>query len=159
MFELSHLVPNLNEIVEEYAEGEEDAVQETQPGAVQEKERSEARTETEQLTADTRKRKRGVEEAEIEQRNERVRYFISDKAFVLMEKSLKDKGFIIERGFMFNKLISPFIERLKKRGWQLLGEHKALGFVALVKGFYANIVGVKGRRCVLEESGYLYVEK
>ena len=111
------------------------------------------------MTVETRKRKRGAEEAETEQRNERVRDFISDKAFVLMEKSLKDKGFIIERGFMFNKLISPFIEMLEKRGWKLLGEHKEPGFVALVKGFYANIVGVKGRRCVLEESGYLLVEK
>ena len=83
----------------------------------------------------------------MEQRNERVRYFISYKAFVLMEKSLKDRGFIAERGF--NKLISPFIEMLENRGWKLMGEHKALGFVALVKEFYANMVGVKGKKvCV-----------
>ena len=61
-----------------------------------------------------------------------------------MEKSLKDRGFIVKRGF--NKLISPFIEMLEKRGWQLLGEHKAPGFVALVKEFYANMVGVKGKK-------------
>ena len=60
-----------------------------------------------------------------------------------MVMSLKDRGFIFERGF--NKLISPFIEILEKRGWQLLGEHKAPGFVALVKVFYANMVGVKGK--------------
>ena len=60
-----------------------------------------------------------------------------------MEKSLKDKGFIVERGF--NKLIPPFIEMLEKKGWQLLGEHKAPSFVALVKEFYANMVGVKGK--------------
>ena len=60
-----------------------------------------------------------------------------------MEKSLKDRGYIFERGF--NKLISPFIEILEKRGWQLLSEHKAPGFVALVKVFYANMVGVKGK--------------
>ena len=47
----------------------------------------------------------GAEEVETEQRNERVRDFISDKAFVLMEKSLKERGFIIEIGF--KKLISP----------------------------------------------------
>ena len=60
-----------------------------------------------------------------------------------MGKSFKDRGFIVERGF--NKLISPFIELLEKRGWKLLGENKALGFVALVKEFYGNMVGVKGK--------------
>ena len=34
---------------------------------------------------------------------------------------------------------------IEKRGWQLLGEHKALGLVALVKEFYANMVGVRGK--------------
>ena len=34
---------------------------------------------------------------------------------------------------------------IEKRGWQLLGEHKAPSFVALVKEFYANKVGVKGK--------------
>ena len=58
-----------------------------------------------------------------------------------MEKGLKVRGFLIERGF--NKIISPFIEMLEKRGWQLLGKHKSLGLVALVKEFYANMVGVK----------------
>ena len=56
---------------------------------------------------------------------------------------LKDRGIIIERGFMFNKLISPFIEMLEKRGWQLLGKHKEPSFVTWVKEFYANMVGVK----------------
>ena len=32
---------------------------------------------------------------------------------------------------------------IEKRGWHLLGEHKALGFMALVKEFYANMVGGK----------------
>ena len=59
-----------------------------------------------------------------------------------MEKCFKDKGFVVERGF--NKLISHFIEMLEKRGWQILGEHKALGFTVLVKEFYANMVGVEG---------------
>ena len=47
MSEPSHLVPNLKEMMEEYVEGEEEAVQETQSGAVQEEEISKARTETE----------------------------------------------------------------------------------------------------------------
>ena len=41
--------------------------------------------------------------------------------------------------------ISSFIEMIEKRGWQLLSEHKAPGFVALVKDFYANMVGVRGK--------------
>ena len=56
--------------------------------------------------------KRGAKETE--QRNERVIILISDKASTLMENSLKDRGFIVERGF--NKLISPFFEMLEKRG-------------------------------------------
>ena len=43
----------------------------------------------------------------------------------------------------FNKLISPFIKVIEKRGWHLLCEHKAPGFMALAKEFYANMVGVR----------------
>ena len=130
--------------MEEYVEWEEEAVQATQAETEQEGERVEAIVEVEQPCEETRKIKREVVEAEIEQRNERVRTFISDKAFVLMEKILKDKGFIVERGF--NKLISPFFEMLEKRGWQLLGEHKAPGYPALVKEFYASMVEEKGKK-------------
>ena len=52
--------------MEEYAEGKEEAVQETQSRAMQEGERSETRKKFEQLTVETRKRKRGVEEAKTE---------------------------------------------------------------------------------------------
>ena len=41
------MIPNLNEIMEEYIEIEEEVVQEAQLGAVQEDERPEARMETE----------------------------------------------------------------------------------------------------------------
>ena len=61
-----------------------------------------------------------------------------------MEKSLKDRGFIVDRGF--NKLISPFSKMLKKRGWQSLGEHKALGCAAWVKEFFANMVEEKEKK-------------
>ena len=71
---------------------------------------------------ESRKRKRGTDEAEAEQRKDRTRNLISDKAKALMERSLKDRGFIAERGF--KKLISHFSEMLEKRGWQSLGEHK-----------------------------------
>ena len=52
---------------------------------------------------------------------------------------MKDRGFIVERGF--NKTISPFTEMIEKRGCK----HKAPGFVTLVKEFYANMVGVRGK--------------
>ena len=63
---------------------------------MQEEERVEARRVP---MGESRKRKRGLNEAEVEQRNEKVRSLISDKAATLMEKSLKDRGFIVERGF------------------------------------------------------------
>ena len=52
------MIPNLNEIMEEYAEVEEEVVQETQSGVVQEEERPEVRTETEQPIEETRKKKK-----------------------------------------------------------------------------------------------------
>ena len=62
MGEPSNLVPNLNEIMEGYAEIEEEVVQEDHSEVVQEEERP----ETKQPTEKTRKRKRGAEEAEAE---------------------------------------------------------------------------------------------
>ena len=44
--------------------------------------------------------------------------FVSDSVFVSWEKNLKEKDFIVERGF--NKLILPFIKVIEKRGWPLL---------------------------------------
>ena len=61
-----------------------------------------------------------------------------------MEKSLKDMGFIVERGF--RKLTSSFTEMLEKRGWQSLGEHKEPGCAALVKEFFANMVEEEGKK-------------
>ena len=52
-----------------------------------------------------------------------------------------DKDFVCERGF--GKLISPFSEVITKRGWEFFCEHKAPGFSALPREFYANMVGMK----------------
>ena len=46
-----------------------------------------------------------------------------------------------ERGF--GKLILPFSEVIEKRGWGFFCEHKAPGFFALAREFYANMVGMK----------------
>ena len=57
------------------------------------------------------------------------------------------KDFIGERGF--NKLISPFIEVIEKRGWSLLCEHKPAGFAIVVRECFANLVGKKERMCYI----------
>ena len=61
MFEPANLVPNLNEIMEEYTEREGEAVQVTK-AEIEEEERDEARAELKQPMEETRKRKRGAEE-------------------------------------------------------------------------------------------------
>ena len=66
MSELSHLVPNLNEMMEAYIEIEKEAVQATQEEIGQEEERAEARVESEQSVQETKKRKREVVEAKTE---------------------------------------------------------------------------------------------
>ena len=72
--------------------------------------------ETQQQTREeSRKRKRGNNEAGAEKRKDIARNFISERATALMEESLKEMGFIVERGF--KKAISPFAEVLEKRGW------------------------------------------
>ena len=118
-------------MMEAYTEVEEESVQETQSREVQEEERVEARRESER---ESRKMKRGAE---------KVRSLILDKATAIMEKRLKDKGFIVERGF--KKLISPFAEMLEKRGWKSLGKHKEHGCAALVKEFFYEHGG-RGRK-------------
>ena len=60
-----------------------------------------------------------------------------------MEGSLKDRGFIAERGL--KKVISSFAEMLEKRGWQLLGGHREPGYASLVKEFFANMVEKDGK--------------
>ena len=89
---------------------------------MEEEERAGARKKPDPLVEESVKRKRGAEEVEVDQRNEKVRSLISDKAAALMEKSLKDRGFIVERGF--KNPMSPFSKMLEVRGWQSLGERK-----------------------------------
>ena len=66
MSESSHIIPNLNEMMEAYAEVEEEVVQENHSREMEEEERAEARVEPEQPNEESRKRKRGAEEAETE---------------------------------------------------------------------------------------------
>ena len=54
---------------------------------------------------------------------------------------MQHKDFICERGF--NKLISNFLEIIENSGWHLFYEHKALGFLDVVKELYSNMEGLK----------------
>ena len=131
MSESSHLVPYQNEMMEEYTKGEEEVVQKTQPRAVQEEERSEERIEIEQSTEETRKRKRRDKEDEAELREEKASDLVLESAYLAWRDKLQHRDFIGERGF--SRLISPFQEIIENRGWHLFCEHKALGFVDVVK--------------------------
>ena len=61
-----------------------------------------------------------------------------------MEKSLKERGFIVERGF--KKFVSHFVEMLEKREWQALGEHKEPECATMVMEFFANMVEDEGKK-------------
>ena len=143
MSKATNLIPNLNEIMEEYIEREEETVQVTQAETGQEEERAKVRAEPEQLTEESRKRKKGVEEARAERNGEKARDWVSEQAYVTWRDKLQHKDFIGERGF--NKWISPFQEIIESKGWHLLCEHKDIEFVDVVKEFYANMVGMKDK--------------
>ena len=69
MSEQQSLIPNLNELMEEYARSEEEATPKLQIVATQQ-ERSKPRTETEQSPQEGRKRKRSMEEIETKKGEE-----------------------------------------------------------------------------------------
>ena len=106
MAENQNLVPDLSEMMNEYAPGEEEVHLEPQPETVITKE-PEAQPEAEQLTEEGRKtkRQRSVRHNE-EPKSEDEKTFVSAKAHALWNKQFTDKGFISERGF--GKLISLF---------------------------------------------------
>ena len=101
---------------------------------------------------ESRKRKRGDEEASEESSGENASDWVSDMAYVTWKDKLQYRDFIGERGF--NKWISPFTEIVESKGWHLFYDYKTPGFVDVVKDFYANMVGMKIRQCTLEGNGY-----
>ena len=107
------LIPNLNEIMEEYAENEEEATLNSQAVVFQE-ERPDERAETKQPPAEKRKRKRNTKEKETEQEEEDSdNELVSNGAYVVMKETLMQKDIIRERGFV--KLISSFREVIEKK--------------------------------------------
>ena len=67
--------------------------------------------------------------------------FVSEEAHSNMWKYYANKGFVAER--RFKNPITPFKELIEKRGWETLCAHRRAGYVAVVKEFYANLVGRK----------------
>ena len=77
MYEPTNLIPNLNEIMEEYTEREEETVQETQAEKGQAEDRSEVRAESGQPVEESRKMKIGAEEVKAESSGEKASDWIS----------------------------------------------------------------------------------
>ena len=123
--------------MEEYTELKNQIEQNFEATTRQVEERNDDNEENHQTVDEPRKRKRGADEA-------RARNLISEKATALMEESLKNRGFIAERGF--KNIISPFAEVLERREWKFLAEHKESCCASLVKEFYANMVEREGKR-------------
>ena len=141
MAEPQNLVLNLSEMMAEYAAGEVEVrlepQTETTPVAApegQEEKHNPAQKGRNQKRAEPTK-------AEQAEEFEDDKAFISDKAYSLWGKNLSDKGFIGEGGF--GKFISPFVEKIEKRGWSLFCTHKPLEFVAVVREFYANMAEMR----------------
>ena len=86
------------------------------------------------------KRQRSVRHNE-EAESEDEKTFVSAKAHDLWNKQFTNKGFISERGF--GKLISPFSKIIEKKGWDFFCKHKVLGFAALAREFYSNILEMR----------------
>ena len=72
---------------------------------------------------------------------EEVDDFVSEEAHSNMWKYYAHKGFVAERRFKTS--ITPFKELIEKRGWETLCAHRRAGYVAVVREFYANLVGRK----------------
>ena len=87
----------------------------TQEKIEQEGERAEkARTKTEQLEKETRKRRKGAEEDRVERREEKASDLVLECAYLAWRDKFQHRDFIGERGF--NKLISPFLEIVESKG-------------------------------------------
>ena len=82
--------------MEEYVEREEEAIQATQT-KIEEEERVEAREEPEQPVQETRKRKRGAEEARTEHSKEKASGWVLNLAYVTLRDKLQHKYFICEK--------------------------------------------------------------
>ena len=140
-----NLVPDLNRIINEFMSEHCQIVEEVhlepQSEAVTNAE-PETQPVVEELAEEERvaKRQKTVRHIE-EEETESEKDFVFEEAKDIWNRLLADKGFVNERGF--GKLISPFSEIIEKRGWECFCAHTSLGFPALAREFYANLVGMR----------------
>ena len=126
----STLVPNLSEIMEEYAQSEGEVYLEPT--------RENRPSELPEVQPVTKQQKRkGKEKQQEEEEDE----FVSEEAFSIWKKHYAGKGFLGERGF--SQLISPFKELIEQRCWGKFCKHKKSGYAAVVREFYSHLVGRK----------------
>ena len=92
-----------------------------------------------------------------EEETESDKDFVSAEAKDLWNRLLADKGFVSERGF--GKMISPFYEIIEKRGWESFCAHSGLGFSALAREFYANMVGMREDSLRARSLGTFWAQK
>ena len=130
MAETSNLVPNLEEIMEEYVQPEKEIRQE-EPMEKMPTEAPEAPAVSEERT----------DKGKGKAREEEVGDFVSEEAYSNWKKHYANKGFVAER--RFRNPITPFKEMIEQRGWEALCAHQKSGYAAVVKEFYSNLVGRK----------------
>ena len=131
----------INELMNEYCHGVEkvhlEPQYETVTNAEPENQPAVKEPTEEERAAKRQKTVRRTEEEETESDKD----FVSAEAKDLWNRLLADKGFVSERGF--GKLISPFSEIIEKKHSEVFYAHKASGFSALAREFYANMVGMR----------------
>ena len=130
MAETSNLVPNLEEIMEEYVQPKEERRQE-EPIEKMPTEAPEAPTVSEERTDKGKGKERGEE----------VEDFVSEEAYSNWKKHYANKGFVAER--RFRNPITHFKEMIEQRGWEALYAHQKSGYAVVVREFYSNLVGRK----------------
>ena len=110
MAELSTLIPNLNEIMEEHAQPEEEVHPEPTEEVHLETTEENRPSEQQEVQPVVRQHKRKGKDRRREQEEEEDE-FVSEEAHSLWKKHYAGKGFIGERGF--SQLISPFKELIE----------------------------------------------
>ena len=142
MVEPQSLVPNLNEMMEEYTAGEEEVHLEPQTETTPIAE-PEVQKEAQNPAHKEKKRRKELKKNRAEQAREEEdnEAFISDESYSFWKMNLSDKGFIGERGF--DTFISPFAEIIEKRSWSLFCKHKPPGFATVVREFYSNMIDMR----------------
>ena len=142
MAEPQNLVPNLSEMMAEYAAGKVEVHLEPQtettpvvePEVQGEKQNQAPKRNKQKITKQSK--------AEKNKESKDDKAFLLDEAYSFWRENLRDKGFIGgDRGF--GKFVLPFAETIDKRGWSLFYKHKPPGFAALVKELYANMAEMK----------------